>query len=127
MVAAQGRRSAREGARGKLRRLITLIFAGRNRIVMIRRELPRTEDAGWVVKPYRTKVRRILLSVSSRPITCAASAMSSLSPPLLNCPDDVSCLTRRQSLPNFVSRHLIRLHPFREMDHLHRAMSPQLD
>ena len=28
------------------RRLITLIFAGRNRMVMIRRELPRTEYAG---------------------------------------------------------------------------------
>jgi len=29
------------------RRLITLIFAGRNRMVMIRRELPRTKSAGW--------------------------------------------------------------------------------
>ena len=29
------------------RRLITLIFAGRNRMDMIRRELPRTERAGW--------------------------------------------------------------------------------
>ena len=29
-----------------MRRLITLIFAGRNRIIVIRRELPRTEDAG---------------------------------------------------------------------------------
>src|SRR5688572_24827794 len=38
-----------------MRRLITLISAGRNRIVMIRRELPRTEDAGWVQAPYRTK------------------------------------------------------------------------
>jgi hypothetical protein len=28
------------------RRLITLIFAGRNRIIVIRRELPRTKDAG---------------------------------------------------------------------------------
>ena len=35
------------------RRLITLIFAGRNRMVMIRRELPRTKRAGWVRKPYR--------------------------------------------------------------------------
>src|SRR6476659_1247225 len=38
-----------------MRRLITLISAGRNRIVVIRRELPRTEDAGWVRTPYRTK------------------------------------------------------------------------
>ena len=35
------------------RRLITLIFAGRNRMVMIRRELPRTSRAGWVRKPFR--------------------------------------------------------------------------
>jgi len=35
------------------RRLITLIFAGRNRMVMIRRELPRTKRAGWVRKPFR--------------------------------------------------------------------------
>jgi hypothetical protein len=26
---------------------------GRNRMVMIRRELPRTKRAGWVRKPYR--------------------------------------------------------------------------
>lgn len=35
------------------RRLITLIFAGRNRMDMIRRELPRTSGAGWVRRPYR--------------------------------------------------------------------------
>ena len=35
------------------RRLITLIFAGRNRMVMIRRELPRTKCAGWVRRPCR--------------------------------------------------------------------------
>ena len=35
------------------RRLITLIFAGRNRMVMIRRELPRTKRAGWGRSPYR--------------------------------------------------------------------------
>jgi len=27
--------------------LITLLFAGRNRIIVIRRELPRTSDASW--------------------------------------------------------------------------------
>src|SRR5262249_29160664 len=48
------------------RRLITLISAGRNRIVMIRRELPRTEDAGWAM-PYRTKHTRVLLPRSARP------------------------------------------------------------
>ena len=36
------------------RRLITLICAGRNRMAMIRRELPRPEYAGWVRKPCRT-------------------------------------------------------------------------
>src|SRR5215472_16915514 len=35
------------------RRLITLIFAGRNRIVMIRRELPRTRCAGCGRSRYR--------------------------------------------------------------------------
>jgi len=35
------------------RRLITLIYAGRNRSDMIRRELPRTSGAGWVRRPYR--------------------------------------------------------------------------
>jgi len=35
------------------RRLITLIFAGRNRMDMIRRELPRTSGAGWVRRRYR--------------------------------------------------------------------------
>ncbi len=35
------------------RRLITLIFAGRNRMAMIRRELPRTRRAGWGRSPFR--------------------------------------------------------------------------
>ena len=34
------------------RRLITLIFAGRNRMDMIRRELARTNGAGWVRRQY---------------------------------------------------------------------------
>jgi hypothetical protein len=41
-------------AGSEARRLITLIFAGRNRMDMIRRELARTEVAGWVGRPYRT-------------------------------------------------------------------------
>jgi hypothetical protein len=36
------------------RRLIILIYAGWYRRNMIRRELPRTDNAGWVVRPYRT-------------------------------------------------------------------------
>jgi len=35
-----------------MRRLITLISAGRNRTIVIRRELPRTKDAGWAMEPY---------------------------------------------------------------------------
>jgi hypothetical protein len=35
------------------RRLITLIYAGWNRMAMIRRELPRTSCAGWVRRPFR--------------------------------------------------------------------------
>ena len=34
------------------RRLITLIFADRNRMDMIRRELPRTKGASWVRRPH---------------------------------------------------------------------------
>src|SRR3954451_17051520 len=43
-------------AEEQTRRLITLIFAGRNRMVMIRRELPRTWGAGWVRRPCRIEV-----------------------------------------------------------------------
>jgi hypothetical protein len=50
------------------RRLITLIFAGRNRMDMIRRELPRTKCAGWVWRPFRIEVRRILLFVRPRAV-----------------------------------------------------------
>jgi hypothetical protein len=39
-----------------MRRLMTLISAGRNRTIVIRPELPRTRDAGWAVKPYRLKI-----------------------------------------------------------------------
>ena len=38
------------------RRLITLIFADRNRMHMIRRELPRTSCAGWVHRPFREMI-----------------------------------------------------------------------
>ena len=90
-----------------MRRLITLIFAGRNRTVMIRRELPRTRDAGWVRRPDRIKRRRILLTVSSRPVTCTASGMS-LANPLLNLAGHfgLACL---QNLPNLLTGQLVRL------------------
>ena len=61
---------SRKQAMWQKRRLITLISAGRNRIVMIRRELPRTSDAGWAAKPYRIKVTRVLLPRAARPAAC---------------------------------------------------------
>src|SRR3954471_22043026 len=61
---------SRKQAMRRKRRLITLISAGRNRIVMIRRELPRTEDADWTVKSYRTKHTRVLLPRAGRPAAC---------------------------------------------------------
>ena len=57
-----------------MRRLITLISAGRDRIIVIRRELPRTEDAGWVQAPYRNW--RVLLSVRPRAVSDAIAAKS---------------------------------------------------
>src|SRR6516162_6874284 len=60
-----------------LRRLITLIYAGRSRKVMIRRELPRTEDAGWAWRLYRTEHRRILLLV------CPPAVISSAFPSIV--------------------------------------------
>ena len=45
------RRQRESRSRRLLRRLITLIFAGRNRIIVIRRELPRTNGAGSVRRP----------------------------------------------------------------------------
>ena len=50
-----GRMTAQELAR----RLIILIFAGRNRMDMIRRELPRTKRAGWVRKPFRIEAEKL--------------------------------------------------------------------
>ena len=47
--------------RRSARRLITLIFAGRNRMLMIRRELPRTRNAGWARRACRIKRPRMLL------------------------------------------------------------------
>jgi len=58
-----------------MRRLITLISAGRNRIVMIRRELPRTRDAGWAGRRYRIEVRMILLAGSPGPVARAAAVV----------------------------------------------------
>jgi RNA-directed DNA polymerase len=45
------RRQRKSRSRRLSRRLITLIFAGRNRIIVIRRELPRTKGAGSVRRP----------------------------------------------------------------------------
>src|SRR4051812_7559001 len=56
-----------------MRRLITLISAGRNRTIVIRRELPRTRNASSGARPYRIKGRRVLLAVSPSPATGAAA------------------------------------------------------
>jgi hypothetical protein len=64
-----------------MRRLITLISAGRNRIIVIRRELPRTEDAGWAKMPYRTKARRVLRSVRPRPVSVRVATKSIIESP----------------------------------------------
>lgn len=45
--------SSADGSGSLTRRLITLIFAGRNRMDMIRRELPLTKRAGSIRKPFR--------------------------------------------------------------------------
>ncbi len=50
----------------------TLIYGGRNRRVMIRRELPRTKSAGWAVRPYRIERTRILLFVCPSAAICSA-------------------------------------------------------
>jgi hypothetical protein len=55
------------------RRLITLVFAGRNRMLVIRRELPRTDNADWARRACRTKDMRVLLFVS--PSTATRSAL----------------------------------------------------
>lgn len=54
-----------------MRWLITLIFAGRNRMVVIRRELPRTIERWSRHTLHRIGVSRILLSVFlSRCLVC---------------------------------------------------------
>src|SRR3989442_14451965 len=45
------RRQRKSWSRWFSRRLITLIFAGRDRIIVIRRELPRTNDADSARRP----------------------------------------------------------------------------
>jgi hypothetical protein len=46
----------RTGSREEqVRRLITLISAGRDRTIVIRRELPRTKNASSGTRPYRKK------------------------------------------------------------------------
>ena len=61
------RRQRKSRSRRLLRRLITLIFAGRNRIIVIRRELPRTSDAGSVRRPTAWSFRGFSFPCASRP------------------------------------------------------------
>lgn len=85
-----------------MRRWFTLISAGRNRIVVIRREPPRTENAGWVGRPDRTKLRRILLFVRPRPvITLLPVADSEVSAILMQpFPGNQKSLRRRRRDPS---------------------------
>src|SRR3954465_2716348 len=53
--------------------IATLISAGRNRTIVIRRELPRTRSASSGARPYRIKNRRVLLAVSPSPAPDAVS------------------------------------------------------
>src|SRR5574340_875723 len=66
-------RQSRQQMEASSRRLITLVSAGRDRIIVIRRELPRTENAGCVQGRYRTERRRILLAVGRPSAPCAAA------------------------------------------------------
>src|ERR1039458_4521674 len=62
------RRQRRSRSRSFWRRLITLIFAGRNRIIVIRRELPRTIGAGSVRRPTASNLRGFSFSCTPRPL-----------------------------------------------------------
>ena len=82
---------------------------------MIRRELPRTENAGWVWRPYRTEDRRILLAVFSRSVTWAAAGIS-WPKPLLTSQAHREC-ARLQKLSNGFRRKLVRLNRIRQVNH----------
>src|SRR5580704_13020319 len=58
--------------RRSARRLITLIFAGRNRMLMIRRELHRTKNADWARRACRIKHSRALLIENASTVTGTA-------------------------------------------------------
>src|SRR5262245_33489956 len=74
------------------RRLITLIFAGRNRMVMIRRELPRTKRAGWVRKPCRIEAEEG--SPFRGPCAVTGSAVQSCIPVSITPPERASAVAR---------------------------------
>jgi hypothetical protein len=62
-----------------MRRLITLISADWCRTIVIRRELPRTKNAGWVRRPYHLENTRILLSTRPRRVTDSVAIFKSKS------------------------------------------------
>src|SRR5260370_4869367 len=70
-------------SRRSSRRLITLVFAGRNRMHIIRRELPLTEFAGlvsarfvWTVETRCTKGTRVLLVMAPSIATSSAGSIN---------------------------------------------------
>src|SRR3954452_25298732 len=83
-----------------MRRLITLISAGRNRIVVIRRELPRIEDAGWVRTPYRTKYTEGFPFREPRPVSDAVAEK-----PVIN---ELRLCQSEPGIPSFKSSSLRR-------------------
>ena len=58
--------------------MINLIFAGRNRMLIIRRELPRTRIAGSVMGTYCIEVMRVLLFVGPSTATSTARSLPKL-------------------------------------------------
>jgi len=65
--------SSTGGSEERMRRLITLISASRNHTIVIRRDLPRTEDVSSGARPHRTKRRRVLIAVSRSPVAGTAA------------------------------------------------------
>ena len=72
------------------RRLITLIFAGRNRMVMIRRELPRTTSATMLTATIWPTPRSACNASTTARISGGASRMAASSPfPISRCAHQV--------------------------------------
>src|SRR5438876_11904931 len=85
--------------RRSTRRLITLIFAGRNRMLMIRRELPRTRNAGWASRARRIKRSRVLLIENTSAPTSTAFLIGEESRFRMDIETDKSYFTHETDSP----------------------------